>query len=152
MSELQLRQARFAELSTTELYALLRLRADVFVVEQDCPYQDLDGRDSEPDTVHLWYQRDGRPVSYVRILTEPASVLRIGRVCTEHGARGAGLADRLFSAALALTGACTVVLGAQSYLTGFYARHGFTADGPEYLEDGIPHTPMIRTPSERHPR
>ncbi len=152
MTELRLRRARFAELSTTELYELLRLRADVFVVEQDCPYQDLDGRDSEPGTLHLWYQLDGRPVSYVRILTEPDAVMRIGRVCTEHGARGAGLADRLFTAALELTRAGIVVLGAQSYLTGFYARHGFSADGPEYLEDGIPHTPMIRTPPDRHPR
>jgi len=141
MSE-TLRQARFAELTTTELYALIKLRVDVFVVEQTCPYPELDGRDTEADTVHVWYERDGRPVAYLRVLTGPDGSARIGRVCTAADARGGGLAGQLLAEALAVVGDRPCELEAQSYLVDFYARYGFRAAGPEYVEDGIPHTPM----------
>ncbi|GAA4211647.1 GNAT family N-acetyltransferase [Actinocatenispora rupis] len=120
------------------------MRVDVFVVEQDCPYPELDGRDTEPDALHLWYERDGAVAAYLRVLAEPDGGARIGRVCTSPDARGAGLAGRLIDAALAEIGDRRTVLGAQSHLTDFYARHGFRPDGPGYLEDGIPHTPMVR--------
>lgn len=135
--------AAFDELDTTTLYALLRLRVDVFVVEQACPYPELDGRDLEPGTRHLWLDRDGAPIAYLRLLIEPDHP-RIGRVCVAKHARGGGHAARLMDAALDLVGDQPCVLDAQSYLVDFYARYGFSPTGPEYVDDGIPHVPMAR--------
>jgi ElaA protein len=141
----QVRTARFAELDVATLYALLRLRVDVFVVEQRCPYPELDGRDIEPGTVHLWLDHDGAPAAYLRILQEPDGSARIGRVCTARAERGRGLAATLVAAALDVTRERTQVLDAQSYLVGFYERLGFSPTGPRYVdEDGIPHVPMRR--------
>lgn len=140
----ELRIASFAELSARTFHDLLKLRVDVFVVEQECPYPELDGRDVEPGTRHLWLERDGVPLAYLRILTDPDGVARIGRVVVAKEARGDGYAGRLMAAALAEVGDRPCVLEAQSYLVGFYGRHGFTVSGPEYVEDGIPHTPMRR--------
>jgi ElaA protein len=134
------RWATFAELDTTTLYRLLRLRVDVFVVEQHCPYPDLDGRDLEAGTVHGWIEDDAGPVAYVRLLYEPGAT-RIGRVTTTPARRGEGLAATLVEAALARS-VGPVVLDAQSHLREWYERYGFVATGPEYLDDGIPHVPM----------
>ena len=136
--------ASIAELDARTFHDLLRLRVDVFVVEQACPYPELDGRDVEPGTRHLWLTRDGAVAAYLRILADPAGVARIGRVVVAPSARGEGLAGRLMSEALALVGDRPCVLEAQSHLVGFYAGHGFTVSGPDYVEDGIPHTPMHR--------
>lgn len=139
------RVASFAELDIRTLHDLLKLRCDVFVVEQRCPYPDIDGRDTEPNTRHLWVNAEGSggPVAYLRILRDPDGAARIGRVCTAAEARGSGLAGRLMVAALELVGpAGECVLDAQSYLVGFYTGLGFVVSGPEYVEDGIPHTPM----------
>ncbi|SCG51755.1 GNAT family N-acetyltransferase [Micromonospora halophytica] len=136
--------ATFAELDARTLHDLLRLRIDVFVVEQACPYPELDGRDVEPGTRHLWLESGGAPLAYLRILADPGGVARIGRVVVAPGARGAGLAGRLMTEALRLVGDRPCVLEAQSHLADFYARHGFTVTGPEYVEDGIPHLPMRR--------
>lgn len=140
----ELHVASFAELTPHTLYELLRLRVDVFVVEQNCPYPELDGRDVEPDTRHLWLTRDDAPVGYLRILTESGGTSRIGRVVVSQTARGDGVAGRLMTEALAVIGDQPVVLEAQAHLADFYARYGFTVTGPEYLEDGIPHLPMRR--------
>lgn len=139
-----LRQARFDELDVHTLYALLRLRADIFVVEQNCPYPELDGRDTEPETRHIWLSDEAslHPQAYLRVLADPDGVRRIGRVCTAPTARGAGLSGQLM--AVALTDAGPFVLDAQSYLVDFYGRFGFVVDGPEFVDDGIPHTPMRR--------
>jgi ElaA protein len=134
--------ALFEDLSAATLYELLSLRMRVFVVEQRCPYQDLDGHDTEPGTLHVWYGEP--PLAYLRMLAEPDGTTRIGRVCVAPHARGTGLARRLMLDALDLTGPYPVVLDAQSYLAGFYERLGFTASGPEFVEDGIPHVPMRR--------
>nr|WP_221378782.1 GNAT family N-acetyltransferase [Actinoplanes polyasparticus] len=142
----ELRSATFRDLDTTTLYGLLKLRSDVFVVEQECVYADLDGRDDEPGTRHLWFTRDGEMRAYVRVLDD-GDVQRIGRVVTAKSARGAGLAGRLIEEALTVIGNRTSVLDAQSYLVKFYSRYGFEPTGPEFLEDGIPHTPMRRLPS-----
>ncbi len=140
------RVAQLDELTPAVLYGLLRLRVDVFVVEQRCPYPELDGRDLEPGTRHVWLDRDGAPVAYLRILDEPDGAARIGRVCVAAAARGGGLARTLMRHALDLVGPRGCVLDAQSYLVGFYAGLGFTATGPEYVdEDGIPHVPMRLT-------
>lgn len=138
------RTARFADLDPTTLYALLRLRVDVFVVEQRCPYPELDGRDLEPDTRHLWLERAGTPVAYLRILTEPDGAARIGRVVVAPAHRGQGLARRLLTEALAQLSGHRCVLAAQTYLVDFYASFGFAPVEDEFLEDGIPHISMRR--------
>ncbi|MDY7089047.1 MAG: GNAT family N-acetyltransferase [Actinomycetota bacterium] len=141
----ELRTASFRDLDTTTLYAILKLRTDVFVVEQDCVYGDLDGRDNEPGTRHLWFERDDEVRAYLRILND-GDVERIGRVVTAKSARGAGLAGRLMEEALTVIGHRPSVLDAQAYLVKFYGRYGFEPTGPEYIEDGIPHIPMRREP------
>jgi ElaA protein len=148
----RLHVATFADLDAVTLYALLRLRVDVFVVEQRCPYPELDGRDLEPGTRHLWLADEaGVPVAYLRVLDD-GDRARIGRVCVARSARGRGHAQRLVRAALELIGARPCDLHAQSHLTGLYARFGFVASGPEYVEDGIPHVPMTRPAAVAGPR
>jgi predicted GNAT family N-acyltransferase len=130
----------FADLTPYRLYDILRLRIDVFAVEQWCVYQDLDGRDQEPETLHGWVECDGAVASYLRVLGSPGAQV-IGRVVTAPGFRGRGFGRLLMTDALARC-ARPVRIGAQSYLLDWYAAFGFAVSGPEYLEDGIPHTPM----------
>jgi ElaA protein len=139
----ELRSASFRDLDTTTLYAILRLRSEVFVVEQECAYADIDGRDTEPGTRHVWFERDGAVRAYLRILREDGHE-RVGRVVTAETARGAGLAGRLLTEALEIVGNRPSVLDAQAHLTAFYARYGYEPSGPSFLEDGIPHVPMLR--------
>lgn len=137
---------RFAtgdELSVDLLYALLALRAEVFVVEQECPYPDLDGRDLSPDTGHFWLPADGEPRAYLRLLRESEG-WRIGRVCTAKEVRGTGLAARLLAAAMARVGDAEVVLHAQTHAQRFYRRFGFEPEGEPFDEDGIEHITMRR--------
>jgi ElaA protein len=143
VTEPRIRQARFAELTGLEVYGLCRLRVDVFVVEQKCPYPELDGRDLEPGTVHLWFEADGTPVATIRVLREPAG-WAIGRVATAEGWRGRALAARLMEAGIALCRDEPIVLGAQRYLEQWYEGFGFRRTGADYVEDGIPHLPMRR--------
>ncbi len=134
----------FADLDPATAYSCWRLRQDVFVVEQDCAYPDLDGRDLEPGTRHLLLRDPaGALLGYLRVLDDGA-VARIGRVVLDRSARGRGLADLLMASAVAGLGDRACVLAAQAPLTGFYAAHGFVVDGPGFLEDGIPHVPMRR--------
>ena len=144
--------ARLAELDPATLYRILALRSAVFVVEQDCVYPDLDGRDLEPAARQLWVEQDGAVLATLRLLHDPDGRARIGRVATAHAARGDGLAARLMARALELADGATIVLDAQAYLVGWYARFGFEADGPEFVEDGIPHVPMRRGASWRSTR
>ena len=137
-----LRTARFAELTPAELYGILRLRVDVFVVEQACPYPELDGRDAEPTTQHLWVAADdGTVLSTIRVLHNGAD-RAIGRVATALPARGRGLSARLVERGIALCEGRTIDIGAQAYLEGWYERFGFRRSGPDYDEDGILHLPM----------
>jgi ElaA protein len=138
-----MRVASFLDLDTTTLYALLKLRSDVFVVEQECVYADLDGRDTEPGTRHVWVARDREVLAYLRILADDG-VERIGRVVVAKTERGAGHAGRLVAHALTVIGNRDSVLEAQAHLVGFYQRFGYAAIGPQYIEDGIPHVPMRR--------
>ena len=140
-----LRRATPADLTAEELYALCRLRVDVFVVEQQCPYPELDGRDLEPGTEHLWVEEDGEVLATLRVLDDGSS-RAIGRVATAASARGRGLAARLVEAALATYGQGPLHLGAQAHLEGWYERFGFRRSGEGYVEDGIPHVPMHRAP------
>jgi ElaA protein len=139
----ELRVSSFLDLDTDTLYAILKLRSDVFVVEQKCFYADPDGRDTEPGTRHIWVSRGDEIVAYLRILND-GDVERIGRVVTAPKARGAGLAGRLVERALTVIGNRPSVLDAQAHLVRFYAKFGYEQTGPEYLEDGIPHVPMFR--------
>lgn len=139
----RLRHARFDELTGHEVYALCRLRVDVFVVEQNCPYPELDGADEHPSTVHFWYTDGDRIVSTLRLLRIDGET-RIGRVCTAADARGRGLSAQLMNAALGHVGNDRVVIGAQAHLEQWYAGFGFVRSGPNYDEDGIAHLPMIR--------
>jgi ElaA protein len=139
-----LRTARFAELTPADLYGILRLRVDVFVVEQACPYPELDGRDAEPGTVHLWFAAaDGTVLATIRVLDNGAD-RAIGRVATAAGARGRGLSATLMHRGIELCAGRAIDIGAQAYLESWYERFGFVRSGADYLEDGIPHLPMRR--------
>src|SRR5688500_18863445 len=115
--------ARFAELTPAELYGLLRLRVDVFVVEQQCPYPELDGRDTEPGTEHVWFEEDGAVLATIRVLDDGAS-RAIGRVATAEAARGRGLAARLMADGIAGCAGLPITLGAQAHLEAWYERFG----------------------------
>ena len=143
VSSAALRTARFAELTPFEVDALCRLRVDVFVVEQECAYPELDGRDVEPGTLHLWTEVDGEVAATIRVLDDGAT-RAIGRVATAPAHRGLGLAGHLVEAGIALCDGYPVTLGAQAHLEGWYERFGFRRSGPGYDEDGIPHVPMRR--------
>lgn len=144
----ELRRAWARDLDAPTLYALLRLRVEVFVVEQNCPYAELDGRDLEPRTRHFWLESpSGAVLSTLRLLedhADGATLFRIGRVCTAAAERGRGHTTRLMAAALSEIGEHPCRISAQTYLAQMYARHGFVADGPEFDEDGIAHVPMVR--------
>lgn len=140
----EIRVASFRDLDNTTLYAILKLRVDVFVVEQKCPYPELDGRDDEPGTRHVWLQRDDEILAYLRVLDDGGTE-RIGRVVTSPAARRGGHGSRLMEHALTVIGNRPAVLGAQAHLAGFYERFGFEVDGDRYVEDGIPHVPMRRS-------
>jgi ElaA protein len=144
----RLHVAATGDLDVATLYRILALRVDVFVVEQTCPYPELDGRDLEPTTRQLWVSgHDGAVLATLRLLEDASGEARIGRVATAATARGRGLAAALMEQALTLAGDRVVVLEAQSYLLDWYARFGFRSCGPEYLEDDILHTPMRRDAS-----
>jgi ElaA protein len=131
----------FTALDGPTAYAVWRLRQDVFVVEQECAYGDLDGRDDEPGTRHVVMRDDGDVLGYARVLDD-TRFWRIGRVVLRRDARGRGLADHLMTTALQVCKGRDVVLDAQSPLAPWYGTFGFEVNGPEFLEDGIPHLPM----------
>ncbi|MBA8823312.1 ElaA protein [Saccharopolyspora lacisalsi] len=134
------------DLDPQDFYRMLRLRVDVFVVEQQCAYAELDGRDLEPDTRHFWIDSADGVLGYLRLLEEPGGIVRIGRVCTADIGRGMGLGRKLMHAAVAESRRSPTVLSAQTYAVEFYRSFGFAVDGEEYDEDGIPHVDMRREP------
>lgn len=146
-------RAPLADLDPHVLYRVLRLRVQVFVVEQDCAYEDLDGRDLEPGAELLWAADGDEVVSTVRVLHDPAA-LRIGRVATAPAARSRGVAAELMRRAVdrctELDPAASIVLDAQAHLAPWYARFGFVVDGEPFDEDGIPHLPMRRPGGSGH--
>jgi ElaA protein len=141
------------DLDAATLYELLKLRVEVFVVEQSCPYPELDGRDLQSATRHFWLEdAAGEVISTLRQMEENPdgrTLFRIGRVCTKAGERGNGHTARLMRAALAEVGEHPCRISAQTYLADMYARHGFAPDGEEFVEDGIAHVPMLRAPMLR---
>lgn len=140
--------ASFDELDARTAYSLWQLRESVFVVEQQCPYPELDGKDLDPGTRHVWLSETA-PVAYLRVLDDGGEP-RIGRVLVARGHRGRGLARRLMLAGLEVVGHRSSRLDAQSYLVGWYERFDYRQTGPEFLEDGIPHVSMRRDADPRH--
>lgn len=141
---------QFAQFRPEELYEVLALRAEVFVVEQNCPYQDCDGKDQQ--SWHLMGRdSSGKLICYTRLLPEGLSYdgyTSIGRVISSPQARGTGagkiLMERSIDMCNHLFGKQPIKIGAQTYLLRFYEGFGFRSTGKEYLEDGIPHTEMVR--------
>lgn len=143
-------RAYTADLDADDFYRMLRLRVDVFVVEQECPYPELDGRDLESTTRHFWIDAaNDHVLGYLRLLEEPDETFRIGRVCTSGAARSMGLGGKLMRAAVAEVRNSPVTLSAQAAARGFYRSFGFAEVGEEYLEDGIPHFDMRRDPGSQ---
>ena len=146
--------SRFSELRPDDLYAMIRLREAVFIVEQNCPYPDADGRD--PRAWHLlgWSQSQlGRTlVAYARVFEPGVRYAEgsIGRVATAHEVRRTGMGKRLMAEALrrleALAPGQRIKLAAQQRLEAFYAGFGFTTVSAPYEEDGIMHVDMVRQP------
>ncbi|SEK79439.1 ElaA protein [Aquimarina amphilecti] len=148
MSDILFLTKRFDELSTSELYNVLRLRAEVFVVEQDCVYQDVDNKDQK--ALHVIGYKNNNIVAYTRIFDagdyfEEAS---IGRVVVSETERkygyGHDLIKKSIEAIKELYKKNDIKISAQCYLKKFYEKHNFKQIGEEYLEDGIPHIAMIR--------
>jgi ElaA protein len=137
-----------ADLTVADLHDVLALRSRVFVVEQECAYQDVDGLDVVRDTRHLLARGpDGAIVGYARLLAPyDGRAARIGRVIVTAGARGQRLGVRLMERALASCAehwpGAGVELSAQAHLVAFYASLGFVVVGEVYDEDGIPHQDM----------
>jgi ElaA protein len=133
--------APLAALPAGVLYGIAKLRQDVFIVEQQCSYPDLDGRDSEPTARHLWIESGDRVVSALRLLDDGDGVHRISRVVTALDHRGRGLANALMTHAIELAGP-PLVLGAQEYLKDWYLGFGFVVAGDRWDDGGIWHVPM----------
>lgn len=139
----------FEELSNNELYAILKLRCEVFVVEQNCPYLDEDDKDQ--NSYHLMGWKDDLLAAYTRLL--PAGLAfeeaSIGRVVTSTKARGAGIGRELMLQSIKqlynLFGKVPIRIGAQLYLKNFYASLGFEQVSDMYLEDNIPHVKMLKS-------
>lgn len=136
-------QKTFEELTTDELYDLMALRTEIFVVEQDCAYQELDGKDKA--AVHYWIEEDGQIVSAIRVLVTEQPIA-IGRVVTKQTARGKGYSKRLIQAAVDKYGHGPLYLSSQLYVESFYGMFGFERVSEPYNEDNIPHVDMIREP------
>lgn len=132
----------FNELSTIELYEVLRARAEVFVVEQTCVYQDLDGKDYK--SLHVFLEEDGKVLAYLRSFFISEDTVQMGRVLTvEHGKGfGAKILKQGIEEIKKKQNPGKIYIEAQCYATGFYEKEGFRICSGEFLEDGIPHVQM----------
>ncbi|MBR5446637.1 MAG: GNAT family N-acetyltransferase [Clostridia bacterium] len=144
---MQLHDKTFAGLTAAELYAILRVRAEVFVVEQNCVYLDPDGTDLQ--SRHLYLEENGRILAYLRLFVREAEPLtvQIGRVLTTERGKGYGkqLMQEAIRCAAEKMGAAKLYLEAQCYAEGFYEKLGFQTISAPFPEDGIPHVQMIFT-------
>lgn len=141
-----LHEKTFKELTVDELYELLRIRADVFVVEQDCVYQDLDGDDQQ--AIHLWLTIEGKTVALCRVCPAGTHMkeVSIGRVITTERGKGYGKQIMLaaIDTAIHFFNARQIDLEAQEYAKGFYENVGFVQSSESFILDGIPHIKMSR--------
>ena len=149
MNGIEWRFAAFDALTAAELYAVLQLRSEVFVVEQACVFQDMDGADAA--AMHLLGTLGGQLVAYARCLAAGIKFCEasIGRIATRDSVRGSGAGHALVEKAIACVsqqwGAQAIRIGAQARLELFYRQHGFVKTGALYMEDGIPHIEMLRS-------
>ena len=138
----------FDELSAHELYAVLKARIDVFVVEQNCPYPEIDGDD--PRAIHLWAEQNGNVAAYCRIFQPGIKYdeSSIGRVLTTQKYRKMNLGKTLMKNAIGIVETrfrtTSIRISAQDYLLPFYTDLGFISTGKSYLEDEIPHSEMLK--------
>jgi len=140
------------QLTTAELYSFLKLRTDVFYVEQKVDDTELDNRDLEPDTIHYWIADGLGAAAYLRVLFDETAEHRdahrvVGRVVVRGDRRGEGLAQQLFAQVLEQFGSEPMMLHAQEYIAPLYAKSGFEAFGDVYQEAGIAHISMYRAAS-----
>jgi len=142
---MELRIKRFHELTTEELYRILKLRVDVFVVEQNCPYAELD--DLDQNAVHVWLEESGAVAAYLRVMDRgvESEHVSLGRLIAAK--RRCGLGTRILregiKAAREVFGADAIYLEAQTYARELYAKQGFRTISDEFLLDGIPHVKML---------
>lgn len=145
---MQLTYKPFSDLTTSELHDLLQLRVNVFVVEQDCPYPELDGLDKQ--CLHVLGFEGDEMMVYARILPPGLAYpeLSFGRVLVKEAFRNKGHAHALMQYMLRIIdrefGNVAMKISAQTYLIGYYKQYGFALTGSEYLEDGLPHFAMVR--------
>lgn len=138
---------KYSDLNVDELYALLQLRSEVFVVEQDCVYQDIDGKDQK--AIHVVGYNEGELIAYARIFkkTDYFEEASIGRILVKQSYRKMEVGHRLLDYAINYINLTLkenkIRISAQKYLISFYQKHGFQVDGEGYLEDGIPHVNML---------
>ncbi|MDO5138829.1 MAG: GNAT family N-acetyltransferase [Oscillospiraceae bacterium] len=136
---------KFSELNTEELYSIMELRVAVFVVEQNCPYLEIDGLDR--DAVHVWLEEDGKILAYLRVMDRgvESEYVSIGRLLAAERRKGYG--TRILSEGIRVAreyfGADRIYLEAQVYARGLYEKQGFKAASEEFLLDGIPHVKMM---------
>lgn len=149
MSGIAWRFVAFDELTAAELYAVLQLRSEVFVVEQACVFQDMDGDDAQ--AMHLLGTSAGTLVAYARCFAAGLKFAEasIGRIVTRHSVRGSGAGHALVEKTIICLsqqwGEQAIRIGAQARLEAFYRQHDFEISGPRYLEDGIAHIEMLRS-------
>ena len=142
---------KFEDLTVDELYKILKLRVDVFVVEQECPYHEIDGLD--PMAYHAYIEENGEISAYLRILPQNTKFKEasVGRVITAKHKRRSGIGSIILNAGIKTAeekfGAEILRIEAQTYARKFYENVGFVQDSDEFLEDGIPHIEMIRRKS-----
>ena len=140
----------FNDLSLSEFHDLIALRIQIFVIEQDCPYQEVDGKDKI--AFHLFFKNEkDEMIATTRILPQGISYeeVAIGRVVVHEDHRGTGLGNQLMADSMSFVEKqfvkVSVRLSAQKHLENYYGKHGFKSTGKEYLEDGIPHIEMLYT-------
>ncbi len=141
---MELKTKYFNELSTIELYEILKARSQIFVIEQKCIYQDID--DIDYKSIHIFYQQDNKVIAYLRIFPKEENwdIVQMGRVLSiEHGK---GLGGKVLKEGIKFIkekiNAKKIYIEAQCYVIGFYKREGFKICSEEFLEDGIPHIKM----------
>lgn len=152
MADCSLVRKSFAQLTTAELYSVLKLRTDVFFLEQKIDEEELDNRDLEPTTVHWWIADANGTASYLRVIVDDEPEHRdarhsFGRVVTRPDRRGEGLSSQLIAAVIDEFGHHAMLLHAQVYIAPLYAKFGFEEFGEVYTEAGLPHIGMYRSGS-----
>lgn len=142
MSPIQIKT--FKELTREQLYSILKLRVNIFVVEQNCPYPELDDEDQK--SVHFFYEEGENVIAYIRVIPTQAGNIRVGRVVTHKDFRGKRLSSNLMKEAMTFIhenhSSKIITLSAQEHLQHFYVQFGFSPVSDMYLEDGIPHVDM----------